>query len=184
MGNTKIPPVSVRQGRPCYETNNSCIFYQTDEDCCNDWCNNEKSKYKDPEDRRERPCELNFTIDEIQELIDQHNAGELNKIPTEELIHELSRREPDDIEITSLYSSDCPCTISIQPRVYQQLRDKFNEQRPKLDELGKIVMQQPVCPVCCGSGDIVNSSGSPTAEQWVECPCCKGSGQQPRQEGQ
>jgi len=65
-----IPSVEERQVRPCYDENYTCVFYRIDEDCCNFWCECNASKYRGPDDRRDRPCKYHITGEEVTGIID------------------------------------------------------------------------------------------------------------------
>ena len=65
-----IPPILVRQIRPCEE----CIFFNTLEEFCT---LHDEALYGERLERRERedptlPCPYHFTPDEIMELIEQN----------------------------------------------------------------------------------------------------------------
>lgn len=61
---TDIPPVEERQVRPCWD---DCVFFNENYRTC---------RLSMPERYNSAPCDKHFTRKEMQELIDQHNAGE------------------------------------------------------------------------------------------------------------
>ena len=74
-----IPPASVRSVRPCcdYTKDTRCIFYESNE--FGVFCKLKLGKHSEDDlDEMIRPffCDRNFTTDEIQALIDQHNQQE------------------------------------------------------------------------------------------------------------
>lgn len=75
-----IPPVSVRQVRPCYEygnKSNNCIFNTSNEFGVFCLLHGYPQSDEDMDELiRPEKCESHFTKKEMQELIDQHNATE------------------------------------------------------------------------------------------------------------
>ena len=76
-----IPNVNERMIRPCNDGKDACVFHRMDATgCCNDWCECKASKYKGPDDRRDRPCDYHITGNEVVEMVDLLNNHKLAKV--------------------------------------------------------------------------------------------------------